>query len=166
MTSGFWDFSLKTYAQPGVADALLTMQNTHGADVNLLLYCAWHAASGRGELFPERIAVLDSRVEAWRRVVIGALRNVREHIKSDAVFTQLPGSRQAREKVLEAELACEQVAQQLLESLTENKPVAISEERAVESFGASLGAYCDYLGLARDSRTPVLEALRVAFRNN
>jgi uncharacterized protein (TIGR02444 family) len=166
MIDNFWDFSLKTYAQPGVADALLTMQNSHDADVNMLLYCAWHAASGRGELLPEHIARLDVRIEPWRTAIIMELRDLRELIKNDAVFTQLPGSRQTRGKVLEAELAGEQVAQQLLESLTENKPAAVSEEQAVEAFSASLRAYCDYLGLQPDSQSPVLKALRVAFRNN
>jgi uncharacterized protein (TIGR02444 family) len=166
MAGSFWEFSLDLYAQPGVADALLSMQNSHGADVNLLLYCAWHAASGRGALSPERIAMLDARVDPWRTAIIGELRDLRDRIRNDAALTLLPGSRQARAKVLEAELACEKVAQQLLESLAEKNAVAVSEEQAAQAFGTSLSAYCDYLGLPSDCRPPVLKALRVAFRNN
>ena len=41
---GLWDFSVRTYRKDGVADACLSLQNDHGADVNMLLYCCWVGA--------------------------------------------------------------------------------------------------------------------------
>ncbi|MBI2748346.1 MAG: TIGR02444 family protein [Burkholderiales bacterium] len=43
----FWRFSLRTYRAPGVAKACLALQNSCGADVNLLLYGCWLGRSGR-----------------------------------------------------------------------------------------------------------------------
>lgn len=41
----FWRFSCAVYAAPGVAQACLELQDTHGADVNLLLLAAWLGAA-------------------------------------------------------------------------------------------------------------------------
>jgi len=35
----FWAFSLALYGKPGVAPALLGLQDRLGVDVNLLLFC-------------------------------------------------------------------------------------------------------------------------------
>jgi len=41
----FWDFSVRTYRTEGVPAAGLSLQNDYGADVNMLLYCAWIGAT-------------------------------------------------------------------------------------------------------------------------
>ena len=43
----FWQFSGAVYAHPGVAEACLDLQDRHGLDVNLLLFCAWAGVQGR-----------------------------------------------------------------------------------------------------------------------
>ena len=166
MISSFWDFSVRVYAQPGVSDVLLNMQNTYAADVNLLLYCAWHASSGRGALSDELVQRLDLGVAPWRTAIVKSLRELRERIKTDAAFRILHNAQQTRAKVLEAEFAGEQVAQQLLESLTETEPATVSEADALAAFKSSLEAYWRYLDLPESTRQPVEAALRVAFRNN
>ena len=166
MINGFWDFSLRVYALPGVANALLDFQDQQGGDVNVVLFCAWHAASGRGALPAEQIRELDAVVAPWRERVIKPLRAVRELIGDETAFATLANSREARAKVLDAELACEQVAQQLLESLVEGRPADVSETAAATAFQASLQAYCTYLDLPADVQSPVAAALRTAFRNN
>ncbi len=40
----FWDFSLAIYRQPGVPEECLALQERLGADVNLLLLCAYLGA--------------------------------------------------------------------------------------------------------------------------
>ena len=58
----FWDFSLAVYGRPGVAPACLALQQRHGADVNLLLFCAWFGAAHRGRLTADDVdAVRDRR---------------------------------------------------------------------------------------------------------
>ena len=46
----FWDFSLHTYSAEGVGEACIALQERRGVDVNLILFCAWNGASGRGVL--------------------------------------------------------------------------------------------------------------------
>src|SRR6202000_1576818 len=47
MTTGesrFWTFSLAVYADPAVQRECLALQDDHGVDVNLLLFCAFVGA--------------------------------------------------------------------------------------------------------------------------
>ena len=37
----FWRFALGFYARPGVAPACLELQDRHGKDVLIALYCCW-----------------------------------------------------------------------------------------------------------------------------
>jgi uncharacterized protein (TIGR02444 family) len=43
----FWCFSLAFYERPGVADALIALQDRDGFDVNLVLFALWLGISGR-----------------------------------------------------------------------------------------------------------------------
>ncbi|MCG8546534.1 MAG: TIGR02444 family protein, partial [Alphaproteobacteria bacterium] len=36
--NAFWNFSLRAYARPGVADACIRLQDRYGVDVNVLFY--------------------------------------------------------------------------------------------------------------------------------
>jgi uncharacterized protein (TIGR02444 family) len=51
--TGFWDFSVRTYGRPGVAEACLALQNRDGADVNMLMFAAWYGISA-GPVPPAR----------------------------------------------------------------------------------------------------------------
>ena len=44
----FWDFSLSVYSTEGVPAACLVLQDHHQVDVNVILFCCWLGASGRG----------------------------------------------------------------------------------------------------------------------
>ncbi len=46
MEKPFWTFSLEFYGLPDVAPACLRCQDEAGADVNLILFVLWRAASG------------------------------------------------------------------------------------------------------------------------
>lgn len=46
MVNPFWNFSLDHYKQEGVQAACLHLQDSFGADVNLVLYCLWLARQG------------------------------------------------------------------------------------------------------------------------
>jgi uncharacterized protein (TIGR02444 family) len=43
----FWRFSLAFYERPGVADALIALQDREGFDVNLVLFALWLGISAR-----------------------------------------------------------------------------------------------------------------------
>ena len=42
--SPFWRFSVKFYAEPGVAQACIDLQDQAGVDVNILFFLLWNAA--------------------------------------------------------------------------------------------------------------------------
>jgi len=78
----FWDFALRVYKTPGVSDACLEIQERHGADVNVLLFCCWLGESGRGAVTPERLAESCRAVASWHESVVKKLRAVRRVLKS------------------------------------------------------------------------------------
>src|ERR1700738_5469821 len=49
-SADLWRFSCAFYAQPGVSEALLALQDRAGLDVNLILFALWQGACGRRRL--------------------------------------------------------------------------------------------------------------------
>ena len=45
--SPFWQFSVKFYAMPGVADACIALQDKARVDVNVLFFLLWNATLNR-----------------------------------------------------------------------------------------------------------------------
>ena len=45
--SPFWQFSVKFYAVPGVAQACIDLQDQAGVDVNILFFLLWNATQNR-----------------------------------------------------------------------------------------------------------------------
>ena len=138
----FWDFSLHFYAQPGVAAACLRCQDEAAADVNLLLFALWHAASGTC-LHQDEISAADVAVAPWRDHVIKPLRSLRRALKSPPLATLEPTGG-FRKQVQALELECEHVEQPLLaRSLPPRPGNAASRETA----RANLGAYAAASGI-------------------
>ena len=77
----FWRFSLAVYAMPGVAAECLALQETHGVDVNMLLFCAWLGSAQRIVLTQANLATVESAVRSWRDEVILPVRSVRRDIR-------------------------------------------------------------------------------------
>jgi uncharacterized protein (TIGR02444 family) len=80
----FWDFALRVYKTPGVSDACLAIQERHGADVNVVLFCCWLGETGRGAITPERLAEACESVTSWHESVVQRLRAVRRLLKDNA----------------------------------------------------------------------------------
>jgi uncharacterized protein (TIGR02444 family) len=108
--AAFWRFSLAIYARPGVAPACLVLQDEHGRDVNLALYCCWLGASGRGRLDRDSLTAADRAVAAWRRDVVENFRAARRAIKAAA----LPDSDSVYAKAKAVELEAERTLQRML----------------------------------------------------
>lgn len=111
-----WSFTVDRYARPGVQRSTISLQNHQNADVNFLFYCAWSAVTGRRRLDAEIFADLERRVARWRDQVTRPLRSLRDHIKVDRVLAGLDGAMGVREKILNAEIDSERVAQLVMES--------------------------------------------------
>lgn len=78
-----WEFATTVYAQPGVAEACLELQDHHDLDVNLLLHAAWLATRGVALGVAEAMA-LDKRCTPWREAVIQPLRRQRREWRDRA----------------------------------------------------------------------------------
>ena len=143
----FWRTSLGIYRRAGVSRALIALQERHGADVNLLLYCCWVALSGRGCLRGVDLRRVEAVLVQWRDGVTGALRAVRDRIKGEAGLWALKGAPEVRDRVLDAEIASERVAQDLLEGMA-GAPGRCRGGR--EDARANLDAYLALLGVQPD----------------
>src|SRR5690606_29636556 len=71
-----WDFSRALYAQPGVADCCLRLQDGHGVNVNILLWCCWLGVQGYA-LDQQRLNVAQARIQKWNTDYIEPLRSLR-----------------------------------------------------------------------------------------
>ena len=114
--SDFWRYSLRAWSQPGIAQACLALQETCGADANLVLFCCWLGQSGRSadvRLLRRAIA----RVSAWRREVTEPLRLVRGAIKGGVRGIPPRLRARVRKRVLSAELDAENAEQLVLAGL-------------------------------------------------
>jgi uncharacterized protein (TIGR02444 family) len=146
----FWDFSVRTYRTPGVPDACLSLQNDHGADVNMLLYCAWiGVVSGPfdGELF-RRASEFSTR---WAENVVIPLRGARTWMKhtgcdSDPVSTE--PCMELREEIKTVEFAAEKLQQEALESMVSvDRPGSDAPDQLLENIVANLLLYLESLDI-------------------
>jgi len=105
-----WRFSLNFYDRPGIAAALIELQDSAGLDVNLILFALWLGLSGRGRLDKPRLIAAEQAVAAIRANVVMPLRGLRRRLKSidDADIQRL------REKIAALEIDAERAAQDRL----------------------------------------------------
>ena len=108
----FWQFSGIVYARPGVAEACLDLQDRHGIDVNLLLFCAWAGAQGR-RLDGGDLGLLRSVSRPWHDEVVAPLRTARRWLKQQSAVPEDLGET-FREEVKTLELQAEMLEQLVL----------------------------------------------------
>lgn len=77
----FWRFSLAVHGAPGVDAECLALQDTHGIDVDVLLFCVWVGARGT-LLTDDGLATIEALVQPWRDTAIAPLRAARRGIKT------------------------------------------------------------------------------------
>ncbi|MBV8504572.1 MAG: TIGR02444 family protein [Alphaproteobacteria bacterium] len=109
----FWRFSLAFYERPGVADALITLQDRDGFDVNLVLYALWLGISGRGPPAGDALAAAERIAGTLRSEIVEPLRNLRRKLRHhpDGDVQRL------REGVKALEIAGEKLVQERLAQL-------------------------------------------------
>ena len=139
----FWDFSLRFYSLPGVAPARLRCQDEAGADVNLVLFALWHAASGTA-LHQSDMEVADATVAPWREHVVEPLRSLRRALKSPPLALLVPACGFGKQ-IQAVELESEHLEQDLLAA---SVPRRTSTAAPPEAARANLAAYAAAAGLA------------------
>jgi len=113
--AAFWNYSLRIYARPGVADACISLQDRHGCDVNVLLLCLWLAETRRSVLEGSDIEAVQRSAAAANKHYVQPVRSVRHWFKlwrQDAITVEPYASAYAALKA--AELGGERLVQSLL----------------------------------------------------
>lgn len=142
----FWRFSLAAYARPGVAEACLALQDDHGFDVNLILFCCWLAEDRSAELSDAELRLLLAQISPVNAEAVWPLRRARKWLKAAAVGdgSEAIQARRVRRLVKTAELEAERLAQHCL--VTTPAAVGVPGERdAVEAASRNLMRYARVL---------------------
>ena len=149
----FWDFSLRLYAKPGVADACLFVQDRFGMNVNLILFCIWYADSGGGSLSAEDITTTLRRIADWEEHVIKPLREIRRKSRHEPLGVPEFLLDIFRPRIDAVELEAEHVEQLILaEFVRGSESSAERAEDAASDAVSSLENYCGELDIERDAQ--------------
>ena len=144
----FWDFSVRTYRTDGVPDACLALQNEHGVDVNMLLYCCW-AAQRSGAMEDELFVAASRWSERWAGPVVIPLREARTWMKHTGCVEE-PAPRDAcmklRDQVKSVEFAAEKLQQAVLESLLQT-PGNVDPKNLEGHVTGNLRRYLAHIGV-------------------
>jgi uncharacterized protein (TIGR02444 family) len=140
-----WHFSLALYDRPGVAQALITLQNRDGFDVNLMLFALWFGISGRGALGSDTL----------RNEIVGPLRRLRRKLRDhpDGDVQQL------RQGVKALELASERVVQARLARLCARGRTGVPLPERRTTAHANLAVYLGAEGARSREAAVIGEAL-------
>jgi uncharacterized protein (TIGR02444 family) len=140
--SPFWQFSLRFYRMPNVADACIALQEGAGADVNLLLFLLWHARQGRS-LTASEVTALDARIAPWRDATVIPLRAVRRALKSPPTLVAPTAAEAFRTRIKAIELEAERLQQEAMYLLAPLGMEGANPEAAarsnVDAYQAALG---------------------------
>lgn len=145
----FWTYSLRVYGGEGVSTACIALQDRHGLDVNLILYCLWIGQDGGGVL---RTADFDRLVAVsadWNAGVIRRLRAARLAIKDG--FDALPEDLRDRfrKRILEIEIDGERAEQLLLApALDRPRKAALGADDRARDTAANLTAYLTHCSIS------------------
>jgi uncharacterized protein (TIGR02444 family) len=142
--SPFWTFSLRLYAEDGVADACLALQDRQGVDVNLLFFLLWAAANGR-RLSIAEVRALVALTEDWRGAVVVPLRLVRRALRTPPVAIDAAAAAALRQDIKKAELESERLQQAALFAHCPIDALGAAEARPEQAAAANVAAYAAVL---------------------
>ena len=117
--SPLWRFSLRTYRQPGVADACIALQDECGVDVNVLLFFLW-LASEKKRVPPLNARAACEQAALWHDDVVAPLRAVRRKLKAGSTLVERNNAELFRTRVKAVELEAERLQQEALFAMTAN----------------------------------------------
>ncbi len=134
----FWAYSLRIYAQPGISEACLALQDGAGADVNMAMFALWAASCGL-RLLPADFTAVEARVQPWRTQIIHPLRTARRALRPFVT----DDARRLYASVKDVELEAERQQQAMMELM-----LPLREPDAAASLAEeNLAAYATAAGL-------------------
>jgi len=110
---GLWHFSCAFYAQPGVSEALIALQDRAGLDVNLMLFALWQGACGPHRLSPAELIAAERSAGPIRTAIVLPLRALRRKLRSDCY----DDVQRLRARIKTLEIAAERIVQRRLARL-------------------------------------------------
>lgn len=132
----FWRFSLAFYARPGIAPALVTLQDRDGLDVNVVLHALWLGLARGHAMSAADLAVAESGAAPVRDAVVIELRGLRRRLRAhpDADVQAL------RRRIQALEIAAERAVQgRLVGSIAPRADEADRVETAIANLALCLG---------------------------
>ena len=162
----FWDFSLGVYGQAGVPEACLVLQSAHHLDVNIMLYCLWFGASGRGWFDAVDMTQITGSVAQWHQEIVRPLRAVRQRLKDGMKPAPEDLTEPLRAGVQKLEIDFEHLEQLMLAGAIERAPDdAANGESRIRAALANMGRYFDFLDIRQsgEDRRSLAIILKAAF---
>jgi uncharacterized protein (TIGR02444 family) len=132
----FWDFSLALYGRPGVAPALLGLQDRRGADVNLLLYCCWMGSGGQLLTQVDLARARDAGL-VWQQEIVHPIRAARRRLKQGFPGLNAEAVEALRRRLGDIEIEAERVVQDAMAGL---RPIAAPASSSGGAAGAAVTA--------------------------
>jgi uncharacterized protein (TIGR02444 family) len=149
----FWRFSLALYGRPGVADALIRVQDSAARDVNLILFGLWLGASQGRRLAAAELAGAEAAIAPIAGAAVAPLRRLRRQLKPAGD----PDLQALRRRIAGLEIAAERRVQYRLAAQFSGASGAQPEGDRLAAAEANLALY-----LGDDSCLPETAALRQA----
>jgi uncharacterized protein (TIGR02444 family) len=142
----FWQFTLETYARPGVATACIALQDAFGHDVNILLLALYAGTVLGRRLDRTDFNRLEQGSAEWRDQVTRPLRALRRNAKAWATVPEVAAFRSA---VQSAEIDAERLAQgQLLSVLGAGPAESAGRDLGLANLATYAGSAADALAAA------------------
>ena len=150
-----WRFSLAFYERPGVADALIPLQDRDGFDVNLVLFALWLGISGRGTLGGDALAAAERVAGTLQSEIVEPLRRLRRKLRHHP-----DGDVQRLRAGVEAlEIAGEKLVQERLARLAGNRFAKTCPEGWRAAAHANLALYLGGEGVRSKEAAFIEQAL-------
>jgi uncharacterized protein (TIGR02444 family) len=108
-----WDWTLEAYAQAGVPEACLALQDEYGQNTSLLLWAVWAEAAD-----PALLAKAADVARRWEALALSPLRSVRRALKPAFDGVADADREGLRDDVKAAELRAERVLMEALEAMS------------------------------------------------
>ncbi|MDB5463386.1 MAG: hypothetical protein JWP23_1775 [Phenylobacterium sp.] len=108
-----WDWTLEAYAQAGVPEACLALQDEYGQNTSLLLWAVWAEAAD-----PALLARAADVARRWEALPLSPLRSVRRALKPAFDGVADADREGLRDDVKAAELRAERVLMEALEAMS------------------------------------------------
>jgi uncharacterized protein (TIGR02444 family) len=150
-----WRFSTDFYERPGVAEALIALQDRDGFDVNLMLFALWLGISGRRAFDGDLLAAAVGAAGTLRSEIVEPLRGLRRKLRHhpDGDVQRL------REGVKALELAGEKLIQARLAQLAGCGCATRSAEGCRAAAHANLALYLGSEAARSGEAAAILEAV-------